>query len=507
MRPQTPLAFAPSMTFDNATQGPRLAARPASNAYPGPYGGRGPRAMAPGPTPQPMMGSLPRQMVPPQMMMGPQMMPRQMPPQAAMPMPASAFAMRQAAAMGPYGPGAVAPAGFAGPGGPMPMGGFHGPPGGFGGGPVSGCSHCNGYGCNHCLGEGAENGLGMGLGLANLLTPYAGGGYCAPRWFDFWADAVYLQREDVSRRVEFTSDGPRGNAPPVIVLSTDNLSFDDEFGFRATAAVQFLPGGSLEVSYLGQMNWESRAQVVSNTAPLADLLYSAFSDFGTTPPPAPPNNGGFTDTDAAEFARIEYSSTFDTIGLNYRSRWIAPNCRFQGSWIVGVRYFKLDEEFAHDIVVNYPDPNGGINPITGFLNYDVGTSNSMTGFQLGGDLWVTLYPGIRVGADVKAGLFGNRASQRTVVAAQSLANNVVETFESQQVALVSEANFTGLWRVNQHWTVRAGLQVLYIDGVALAAENVNFQPPFGVNPTRTPFINANGNIFYHGATMGLEYMW
>ena len=391
-------------------------------------------------------------------------------------------------------------------GAPMgPAGGIHQASyyAGAGGEAPKGCASCNGFGCDNCMGDrGFDEGMGF---LRRMIGPYPGGGWCAPRWFDFHAEGVALSREDVSRTVNFMSDAPAGMAPPVIVLSTDQMEFDEEYGFRASAAFQFLPGGAFEVSYLGQLNWQDTVSVVP-PEPLIDpdSLYSAFSNYGTNPPPMPPDRGGFTDTDSAEWADINYSSSIDTIEVNYRKRFILPNCRFQGSWIMGVRYFKLDEQFLHRIVVNY---TGGGGPVTGFMNYGVATSNSMTGFQVGGDGWATLIPGVRMGGDVKIGLFGNNSSQHTTINALTLPGTITETFGTQGVSFIAEGNATVLWKINQNWTFRAGYMGLFADGVALAPENVNFTPPFGGGAARTPFVNNNGDVFVHGGTAGLEWMW
>jgi hypothetical protein len=307
--------------------------------------------------------------------------------------------------------------------------------------------------------------------------------------------------------IPFTSDGPAGVGAPLIVLSTDDFDFHHEAGFRFSAAVHIMSAGNLEFSYLGTFNWNSHAAV---TSPL-DELYSIFSDFGTNPPPSagpPITLGGYTDTDAAELHAIDYSSKFDSFELFYRKRWMGPSCRLQGSWLAGVRYFLLDESFLHSTRVDAQDPNAPANPnarILGAMDYHVDTYNSMTGFQLGGDLWAGIIPGLKIGAEVKAGIYGNRADQGTVIYATSLGAPVVESVRHDDVAFLGEFNAMGLYRINYNWTFRAGYQVLYVDGVALAAENFNIEPPFAGG--RTVVINDNGNVLFHGFTIGLEWMW
>ena len=301
------------------------------------------------------------------------------------------------------------------------------------------------------------------------------------------------------------SDGVAGNAPPNIVLSTDNLSLDDEAGFRFTGAIQFGASSNLEFSYFGGVSHAARAQVTSNI----DNLFSAFSQFGNAPPPSlgpPITVGGFTDSDSAEAASISFSSNFDSIEMDFRRRWMAPNCRVQGSWLMGVRYFLLEEHLGHFINVNYTDPNPPNNPIVGFTDYSVETVNSMTGFQIGGDLWTTMVPGVRVGVEGKTGIFYNRADQLTRISATSLAPPTLEALNIDTVAFLAEVNLLGVYRFNENFSVKGGYQFVYVDGVALAAENFNAGAPF-VAGARNVAINHSGDVFYHGLTGGVEWMW
>jgi hypothetical protein len=415
--------------------------------------------------------------------------------------------------LGPGGPSGVMPASFGAPMGGCPSCGGGGCPAcgggrGFGGrgmgGPqMGGCPNCGGAGCSAC----GLGGRGWGLLDKSIeaLLPHAGGGWCEPRWFDVSVEAIYLSRDDVSRRVNIMSDGVAGLAPPNIVLSTDNIGLDDEAGFRATAALQFGASSNLEFSYVGGVSHAGSAQVTSNI----DNLFSSFSQFGNAPPPSlgpPVTVGGFTDSDSAELASITYSSNFDSIEMDFRRRWMAPNCRVQGSWLMGVRYFMLEEHFGNFISVNYPDPNPPNNPIVGFTNYSVETVNSMTGFQLGGDLWTTMVPGVRVGVEGKSGIFYNRADQLTRISATSLAPPTLEALNIDTIAFLAELNLLGVYRFNENFSVRAGYQFLYVDGVALATENFNPGAPF-VAGARNVAINHSGAIFYHGATGGFEWMW
>lgn len=340
-----------------------------------------------------------------------------------------------------------------------------------------GCPYCGGQGCQYCSQHDDFD-----LNLLKWLLPYGEGGSGAQRWFDIEAEWVYMTRDDVGRSQPFTSDGLNGP----IVLTTDDLSFDFRSGVRATANIQLGAGNIFETTYLGAFNWRTSAEVTGD-----NNLFSVMSQFGTSP------FNGFDDTDRSQLHRIEYSSSIDTVEMNYRRRWMAPNRRLQGSTLIGIRYAYLDEDFRY-LTIGPNDP--------GMMNYLVNTTNSMTGAQVGGDLWVCIIPGLSVGGEAKVGLYGNRATQRTSIAADSFTELYTEKVRNDMASFLGDANLTMIWRINQNWTFRAGYTFLYLDAVALAADNFNPQPPF-VAGVRTANIDDNGDVFYHGFTAGCEWMW
>lgn len=396
-----------------------------------------------------------------------------------------------------------------------------------------GCRTCDSAGCDVCCGrkglfgrrrggggggggdsmyddsiygdpDGGERGLSMIGGALSHLLPYGAGGWCAPRWYDAYFDYVYMARSGGVRGVGLVSDGPRDVDPPVLLLSSNDVHLDPSSGFKATFARMVGAGANIEFTYMGTLNWNGYREVTSN----ADLLYHVFSDFGNNPPPqaGPPIvRGGFTDTDSAERAFVGWSSSLNTFELDFRKRWTTANCRVHASWLVGARFLEVVEDLEHGTRVNYPDPNGGIVPITGSMDYGIHTTNSLTGAQLGGDMWATLVPGVRIGTEYKAALFGNRATQRTRIRADQLPGTIIEEANSAQVAYLIEMNLIGLYRLNDHLTLRGGYQLMFIDGLALAPENFNTTPPFA--PGRVPGIIDDGSIFLNGVTAGIEYLW
>jgi hypothetical protein len=345
------------------------------------------------------------------------------------------------------------------------------------------CPYCGGAGCDHCMGHHGL--LGDVLGI---VGPYPDGGCGAVRWYDLAIDYMLLKRDGTGRFTPYTSQGIAGP----IVLSNQNFDFDSRSGFRFAAALQVGPGSSTEFIYYGLFFYESTATVTDPN----NNLFSAFSGFGTLP------FNGFAETDQSDLQTSRYTSKFDNFEVNFRQRWVAPSARYQGSWLVGVRYFKLDEQmnlFTHSTVNNAQ------------AFYDTDVFNSLVGAQFGGDIWFCLMPGLRIGGEVKAGVYCNNVGQNSSIGATSLGTPFLENGHSNDVAFVGDATVMMTYRINYQWNVKVGYQFLYADGVALASENFNptppaiFFPPPGVN--RTVAINDNGSVFYHGLQVGLEFTW
>jgi hypothetical protein len=284
-------------------------------------------------------------------------------------------------------------------------------------------------------------------------------------------------------------------------MSTEDLEFDERVGVRFNAAVQVLATATAEFTYFGLFSWTS----TDSRTDLAGGLFSPMSNFGTFPP------GGFPQTDNAIFHSIAYSSSLDNFELNFRRRWTGANCRVQASFLMGVRYLYLLENFQYftqgqdDI-----DPDPLVVEPGGNMDYNIRVRNSLTGFQLGADLWSTIIPGIKFGGELKAGVYGNYGNQTTVIDVTEPDNTYREDVQMNDIAVISDANLMAIWRVNPNWTIRVGYSLLYIDGVGLAPEQFNSTPPNLVFPgplTRNPGKNDNGSAFYHGGFAGLEWQW
>jgi hypothetical protein len=70
------------------------------------------------------------------------------------------------------------------------------------------------------------------------------------------------------------------------------------------------------------------------------------------------------------------------------------------------------------------------------------------------------------------------------------------------VAFVGEIGITGAYQMTPHIALRGGYQLLWIQGVAIATEQVGATTLL----TRSS-IDTGGGEFFHRALAGLEFTW
>lgn len=433
---------------------------------------------------------------------------------------------------GPCGPDCGCEMGAGG--GPLGMGGLGG--NACGCGPGMACGLCAGRGQGGMLGGcGPECGPGCGCGLAlgngcgplgcnggtfgdgryvrdlfggcqgrlrklpYALLPYGEGGVAAQRWFDFSADVIAFKRTKGAGSRNFSS---QGRATDNFVLNSDNVDLDQlRAGLALQANVQVGPGSSVEVGYFGLNKWRESATVVSATP----TLYSFISDYGRSP------FDGFDDPDRSFVHALNYESTLNNGEVNLRRRWVEPSGFVQGSLLAGVRYFELEEALA--FTATGQNNNALANNGLRFFDYNTKTENQMTGFQIGGDLWLNVVPGIKVGTELKGGIYGNHATQNTRIRANSLGAfgipEINEKSSDGRTAYLGQLSVTGIYRLTYSWAIRSSYQMLFVDNVALAPENINPTPPalFLPGAARATRINVDGELVYTGFSVGAEYLW
>jgi hypothetical protein len=417
-----------------------------------------------------------------------------------------------------------------------------------------GCGGCDSYGCGYgggCQGGGCYGGGCYGSGYGGCDGSYGGydgncGGYpgCAPmgcggtdpavgydlmndvgmsgdlcdqrgpHYWDFRAEAVFLGRDDTfNDQIDFTSL----NVGNTIVLSSGQLDFDDKTGFRVMGRYDIGALAVFEFGYTGILDFESSAEALDPGGAPGNL-FSLFSrpapgqgQFGVNPAtvtlPAPLNP--FPETEQALSHTISIDSDLQTAELLYRRYWLGYIPRISGTLIAGFRYTRLDENFLFASQGSQPAVANQAGPLAA-LRYDEDCENNLAGFQTGGDIWISLTQGLRIGAESKLGLYNNHYSLTNRITTTPLGTippTLTEQFDDDKVAFLTEASFDVVADVLPSLSLRAGYELLFMDSLVLAGENFNQTSPYGNQGVRVPFVNDNGELLYTGFHAGIEYIW
>ena len=332
----------------------------------------------------------------------------------------------------------------------------------------------------------------------------SGDGCCTPRWFDVYVGSVHLSKDsDIRNPVGLASENPLG----LIVLQSDDVDQNStEDGLQLTFQCVIGPGTNLEIDYFGLSEWADTHAVTDADTAQPDNLYSVFSEFGEL------GAFGFPDTDQSNLQSITYLTKLHNVEINKRQRWISPNCRWQGSYLCGLRYFRLDEDFVYVTeAAEHSDPlDGDALRGPGRFAYGIETTNDLVGPQVGGELTLCLLPRVRLGVDAKAGIFVLRAQQKSHLQSHS-GSELYERVAKEDLAGVGEFGFFALLQLSSRATLRVGYKTVFVQNVALASEQFNPTTPSAMvevpESSRVPFLETNGTLLLEGFTAGVELTW
>jgi hypothetical protein len=138
-------------------------------------------------------------------------------------------------------------------------------------------------------------------------------------------------------------------------------------------------------------------------------------------------------------------------------------------------------------------------------SYVIDTDNDLYGAQGGGRIqsfncnWGWEIIG-------KAGVYGNDGSQSQNNVDELGVNDVVvrnSAASDSTAAFVGELGFSGLARLTCNSSARFGYNVLWIEGLALAPDQLDFSD----TPESGTYVANDGGTFMHGFNFGLEYGW
>lgn len=227
--------------------------------------------------------------------------------------------------------------------------------------------------------------------------------------------------------------------------------------------------------------------------------------------------------EGATSSEFEYSSRFYNFEWNYQvtDRLSKDRMELQpnGQWIrrakpgvtrhylAGLRYVDLEEnvDWSATDILNVAS-SGFVPPPIPFTadsgEYRVLASNNLFGPQVGA--------GITLDADrwnvSMSGKFGALINDARATGALSFENPLVADSDFRTEASENTVSYFAQWDLTARYhlrpnlSLRFGLEVMHVTAVALAPNQLNF------NPASTS-IGVSGDVWYGGITMGSEYYW
>jgi hypothetical protein len=84
-----------------------------------------------------------------------------------------------------------------------------------------------------------------------------------------------------------------------------------------------------------------------------------------------------------------------------------------------------------------------------------------------------------------------------------------EEFEDNELAFISEASVDFVADLLPSWSFRAGYEIVFLNSVLRAGDNFNAASPYGIpgQVERIPFVWEQGDAWFHGGHVGLEFIW
>ena len=254
------------------------------------------------------------------------------------------------------------------------------------------------------------------------------------------------------------------------VLGTNDLDLGFQLGPRLLVGNRTGSDRGWELTYFGWHTWTAiAAREDENNLDIPGTMVGVAEDFT-----------------AADRMDIGYSTQLHNVEFNLvrdRETW---------STLAGLRYLRL----ADELTLSSRDSDSGTS------DYTVQSQSDLIGGQLGLrterflDRWSWQLT-------MKAGLYGSFLAQEqlwldsgnTFILRNALA-------QSGSVAFVGDIGIVARYQLNDVWALRGGYFAMLVAGVANAPDQLDFD-----NLATSGQSVSGGDLFLHGASLGLEARW
>jgi hypothetical protein len=221
-------------------------------------------------------------------------------------------------------------------------------------------------------------------------------------------------------------------------------------------------------------------------------------------------NSSFGPTAAQSVAFVQIPNPFDpaVASANYTSQLQSAEANLRRQYtpwlqlLAGFRWVELDDVLSESVTVTAGRFQGtqSIQRLNAF--------NRLFGAQIGADAQVWQRGRLAVDAIGKAGIYGNTTnSYRTSTFISPIfgtnTTGLARTAEAGKTAFVGEIGLTGRYMLTERLWLRSTYELLWIDGVATASDQV---PNLLSGASPVPGAKTSSNtVFYNGAFIGVEY--
>ena len=264
------------------------------------------------------------------------------------------------------------------------------------------------------------------------------------------------------------------------LLSTTDLTPNTGAGFRIIAGHRINECYGIELGYFKLFGMGDDMSVVRNDSIMmpGDLGLGIVNNFF-----------------GADQVDVRYNSNLQGVEANLVRCTICCDRGRSVEFLTGFRYFNLADNFS---LTSFDSSESS-------TTYNVNTTNQLYGGQVGVRLR-RCYGQWSFEGTGKAGLYGNDAQQQSDALLDFPNNFEVRPAvggDTSQVAFASDLNFTAIYQLNSTWGVRGGYNLMWLDGVSLAPDQLDFTN----SSTSGTAITADSTVFLHGINLGLEARW
>jgi hypothetical protein len=202
---------------------------------------------------------------------------------------------------------------------------------------------------------------------------------------------------------------------------------------------------------------------------------------------------GFADGPTRTSARYVYDFSSEEFNFSYHwNDWFRP--------LIGLRIVGLNERL--DVQLHALDPIT-LRDTAHLWDVDVNAYNTLVGLQIGSQFSFFNRGPFRLESVLKAGVYGNAAANSSRLRYHEIGQYYFTDADKGNVAFVGEIGLSGAYQITPHWACSLGYQLLWIDGLALAPQQLPVSNPMD----NSAAVHTASSVFFHGAFATVEYQW